>query len=145
MQLLFGGADVRPLLDELRRQAHRQVGRQVQVGKPERLARPFVRKDAGQGGQQIALLRQRLAQRRQRRPRLRQRRLLGRDVGPIGIAQRQLALQDVEHLGVGRDQLVGGLDLAAQRGFGDGRDHDVCRQRQIGGLDLEALVVGLRP
>ncbi len=71
-QLLFRGANVRPLLDQLRRQADRQVSRQMQIGKTERLDRPLIGEDAGQCGQHIALLRQRLAQRRQRRPRLRQ-------------------------------------------------------------------------
>ena len=43
-----------------------------------------------------------------------------------------------------RDELVGGVDLAAQRGLGDGGDHHVGGQRQIGRLDLKALLVGLR-
>ena len=39
MKLLLGGANVRPLLDQLRRHAHRQIDRQVQVGEPERFPR----------------------------------------------------------------------------------------------------------
>ena len=143
VQLLLRRADVRPLLDQLRRQADGQIARQVQVGKSERLQRPFVRKGSGQRGQQIALLGERLAQRRQGRPRLRQRGLLRRHVGAIGIARVELAAENVEHLGVGRDQLVGGLDLPAQRGFGDGGDHDIGAQREIGRLDLKTLIVGL--
>ena len=87
-------------------------------------------------------LRQRLAQRRQRRLGLRQRRLLCREIAAIGVAQVQLALQRVAHLGVDRDDLNGRIDLAAQRSLGDGRDHEVRRQRKIGRLDLKALHVG---
>ena len=76
MQLLFSRAHVGTLLDQLRRQADRQIGGQVQIGKPEHLARAFARIAAGKRRHQVALLRQRLAQRRQRRLGLRQRRLL---------------------------------------------------------------------
>ena len=76
--------------------------------------------------------------------RLRQRRFLRRHVAAVGVARFELLAEDVEHLGVDRDELVGGLDLPAQRGFGDGGDHDVRAQRQIGRLDLKTLVVGLR-
>ena len=116
----------------------------MQVGEPEGLARSFARIGAGQRRQEVALLRQRLAQRRQCRLGLRQRRFLHGDVAAVAQALVQPALQQVEHFAVDRDQLIGGLDLAAQRGLGDRRDHDVRCQRQIGGLDLEALHVGER-
>ena len=144
VQLLFRGAHVRALLDQLRRQAHRQIERQMQVGEPEGLARSFARIGAGQRRQEVALLRQRLAQRRQGRLGLRQRRCLHGDIAAVAQAVVQPALQEVEHFAVDRDQLIGGLDLAAQRGLGDRRDHHVRCQRQIGRLDFEALHVGER-
>ncbi len=60
----------------------------------------IAREAADQRREQIALLRQLLLQRRQRRLGLRQRRLLRRDVGPGDLAQRLLAAQDVERLAV---------------------------------------------
>ena len=98
MQLFLRRAHVGALLDQLRRQAHRQIDRQMQIGEPEGLARSFARIGAGQRRQQVALLRQRLAQRRQSRFGLRQRRFLHGDVAAVAQALVQLALQQVEHL-----------------------------------------------
>ena len=61
---------------------------------------PSVGKGAGQRRQQIALLGERLAQRRQRRPDLRQRGFLRRHFAAIGVARFELLAEDVEHLGV---------------------------------------------
>ena len=142
MQLLFRRAHVGPLLDQLRGQADRQIGGQMQVRKSERFTRTRAGIDAGQRRDEIALLRECLAQRRQRCLGLRQSGFLRRQIAAIGIARVQLAPQCVAHRGVDRDELNCGVDLAAQRGFGDGRDGEVRRQRKIGRLDLEALHVG---
>ena len=139
VQLFLRRAHVGALLDQLRRQAHRQVDRQMQVGEPEGLARSFARIGAGQRRQEVALLRQRLAQRRQCRLGLRQRRRLHGDVAAVAQTLIQPALQEVEHFAIDRDQLIGGLDLAAQRRLGNRRDYHVRCQRQISRLDLEAL------
>jgi len=55
MQLRFGRLDVRALLDQFRRQADRQLRRQVQRGELEFLGRCLARKPADQRRQQIAL------------------------------------------------------------------------------------------
>ena len=51
MQIGFGGAHVRPLLDHLGRQADRQLVRQLEVGQRKLLAESLVGKAPGQGGQ----------------------------------------------------------------------------------------------
>ena len=106
--------------------------------------RLLARKPARQCGKKIALLRQCLAQRRQGRLDLGQRRLLGGNVAAIGVALHELATHDFEHLRIDVDELVGGLDLAAQRRLLDRRHDHIGTERQVGGLDQEALVIRLR-
>ena len=65
-------------------------------------------------------------------------------VAAVGIARVQLPPQDVEHLGVDRNELIGRVDLAAQRRLGDGGDRHVRGEREVGRLDLKALRVGER-
>ncbi len=60
-RLDLGGANVGPLLDQLRRQGERQLVRQLQVGELEALGDRLAGQPAGQGGQQVALLRQHLS------------------------------------------------------------------------------------
>ena len=108
------------------------------------MPRAAVGKGAGQRRQQIPLLGERLAQRRQRRPDLRQGGFLRRHFAAVGVARFELLAEDVEHLGVDGNELVGGVDLAAQRGLGNGGERHVRGERQIGRLDLKALRVGLR-
>ena len=117
----FGRAHVGPLLDHLRRQAERQVVRQLQVGQPEAFGQRLVGKRPVKRGKQVALLGQRLLQRRQGRLDLGQRGLLGGDVGARYRAEARLAVQDVERVALGGDDALGGLDLGAQRGFEDRR------------------------
>ena len=104
----------------------------------------MVGESARQRRQQIALLRERLAQRRQRGLDLRQSGFLQGDVIAVGVAGVELVPQDVEHLGIDGNKFVGGVDLSSQGGLGDGRDHDVRGERQVSRLNLEALVVGQR-
>ncbi len=144
MQLLFGGAYIGALLNQLRGQAHRQLGRQLEVVQPECSTRPFARKGTRQRGEQVVLLCERLAQRRQSCFGLREGGFLQRQIVAIGIAGIELPLQDVEHLGVEFDDLIGGVDLGAQRRLGDSRAGNARRQCQIGRLDLKALIVGQR-
>ena len=144
MDVGLGGADVGPLLDQPCRQAERQVGRQLQVVELEVLGQRRAGQAAGQGGEQVALLGQRLLQGRQGRLGLRQRRLLGGDVGAGDGAEPGLALQDAERLALGGDDALGRLDLGAQRGLGDRRHDHVGGERQISGLEQEALRFGLR-
>ncbi len=86
-----GGAHVGPLLDELRRQAHRQLLRQLKLGELEALAAILVRRAADQAHQLVALLGELLLQRRQGGEGLGQRRFLRQHVGARGAAQVELA------------------------------------------------------
>ena len=99
---------------------------------------------AGQRGEEIALLGQRLFERRQGGLGLGECRLLAGDVGAGNRAQALLLAQDVERLALGGDDAPGRLDLGAQRGLLDGRGDDVGGQRQIRRLELEALRLGQR-
>jgi hypothetical protein len=69
-------------------------------------------------------------------------RLLRRNVAAADGAGRKLLPQPAEHFFVGGDELLGRIDLGAQRRLLDGGDHHIADQRQIGGLDLEALGIG---
>ena len=68
MQRLLRRAHVRPLLHQFRRQADRQVRRQLQVGELEASRDILAREPARQSGQRVALLRQLFLQRRQCQP-----------------------------------------------------------------------------
>ena len=116
----------------------------MQIGELESLARLLARIGAEQRGERIALNLQSLAQRRQRRFDLGESGFLQRDVVAVGVARTKLRLQGVEHLGIDCNELVGGVDLAAQSRFVDRGDDDIRRQRQIGRFDLELLIIGQR-
>ena len=90
MQLRFGRLDVRALLDQFRRQADRQLRRQVQRGELEFLGRCLARKPADQRRQQIALDGQLFLQWRQRRLSLRQRGLDRRDIRSRHLPELEL-------------------------------------------------------
>ena len=90
------------------------------------------------------MLRQLLLQRRQGLFGLRERGFLRGNFHFGYDAGAQLIAEHMEHIGFNLDELIGGGNLAAQRGFLNGRDHDVRRQGEIGRLELEALVVALR-
>src|SRR5215471_21413966 len=98
MQLFFGCPHVRPLLNKLRRKADGKCRRQVQLGEPESLTRSFSRKCSRQCGDEIACLRERLAQRRQSRPYLRERGFLQSEVIAIGKSCLELTPDCFEHL-----------------------------------------------
>ena len=103
LQVGFGGPHVRTLLDQLRRQADRQIARQPQCGEHELLRQSIARKAAAQRRQQVALLRQLLLQRRQGLLHLRQRRLLRHDIGLGDLAKLALTPQQPEHVGLDLD------------------------------------------
>ena len=87
------------------------------------------------------LLSKRFAQRRQRRPCLRQCRFLGGKIAAIGVALVELLLERVAHFADDGDEPDGGIDLPAQRRFGNDGNHQIGCQREIGRLDLKALYV----
>ena len=95
MQLRFGRLDVRALLDQFRRQADRQILRQLQRAKFEFLSRLLARKPADQRRQQIALHRQLFQQWRQRRLCLRQRCFDRCDIQSGHLAELELLAKDV--------------------------------------------------
>src|SRR5262249_19431421 len=143
MQLLFGGAKIGALLDQARGQAHRQIPRQRQGGDRERLALGRAGKASCQRRQQAALLFQLLLQRRQGGLRGGKIGLLGEHVRPRHAAEIELPAQYLELLRLPLDDVLGGLDLAAERRLLDrGRDN-VRGQRQKSGFNLEPLKIGL--
>ena len=98
VHLLFRQTHVGALLDQLRRQAHRQVLRQLQRLQVERLEWLLARITAEQRGQQIARDGQLLLQRRQGCFLLRQDRLLRGQVDAAGVTGVELLAQDIERL-----------------------------------------------
>ena len=108
------------------------------------LAPRLVRKVADQSKQHMMLLLELLFQRRQRGLRGRDFRFLRQHVGAVGGAGLELIAHDVELVALGLDDLLGRLDLPAQRRFLDRRRYDIRGQRQIGRFKLEALIFGER-
>jgi hypothetical protein len=138
------GTNVRPLRDQLRRQADRQIARQPERCEFEPLRQPIAGEAAAQRRQQVALLRQLFLQQGQGLLNLRQRGFLGGDVGLGHLAKRALAPQQVEHVGLNLDDPLRRCDLAAQRGLLHGGPRQIRGQCEIGRLKLEALLVRLR-
>ncbi len=134
---------VRPLLDELRRHAHRQLDRQLERVETELRVGVFGGQRAHVGRQQIPLLSELGAQRGQRRESRLQGRLLLQDIGARRAAGGDPALRDVE-LGLLRvgDVLLRG-NLRPERGFGDRRCDHVAGQREVARLQREPRVFGL--
>ena len=108
------------------------------------IAPGLVREAADQRQKDVALLLQLLLQRRQRRLRRRHFGLLRQHIGSGGAADFELMAHDVELVGLRLDDVERRLDLAAQRGFRNSRRHHVRGERQIGRLELEALIFGKR-
>ena len=144
MQQRLGGQNVGPLRHQFGGQADRQVDRQMQLGEGEGLVRLLARRHADEGRDQIALLAKLLVQRRQQLLHLGKRGFLRHDIGLGDLAEAELAAQDVEQVGLARDLRLRRVDLAAQRRFLHRRAHHVGNQREVGRLQLVALVVGLR-
>ena len=94
MQLRLRRAHVGALLDELRRQAQRQIGRQPQRRQRQMIVARIVGEAADQRQQHVALLLELLLQRRQRRLRVRHFRLLGQHVGARRGAGIELIVHD---------------------------------------------------
>ena len=110
MQLRFGRTHIRPLIDQLRGQAERQILRKLQRGELDLLCRLLARQTADQRHQQIALHRQSLLQRRQCGLRLRQCRFNRCNVGPDHLPELELLAQDVERAGLDFDDFFSGRD-----------------------------------
>ena len=142
MHVGFRRPHVGPLIDQLARQADRQIGRQLQMGQIELLADLVGRILPGQRRQEVALLRQLLLKRRQQLLGLRQCRVLRQHVGLRRLTEVELPFQNIQQMALDRDDALGGVDLAAQRGFLDRRRHHIAGQRQVGGLELEQLLLG---
>jgi hypothetical protein len=113
----------------------------MKIGKLESLAWSLARISACQCRQQIVVLLQCLAQRRQRRLGLSESRLLHGKVAARDRALVELTPQCIDHLAIDRNQFIGGINLFSQRRLGDGCDRYVGGQCEIGRLDLKALHV----
>src|SRR5215831_11038123 len=98
MQLRFGGPNIGPLLDQARRQAHREAARQRQGSDGKRLAVGLTGKPSGQGCQQAALLLQLLLERWQGRLGRGKISLLSEHVRSRHAAEIELPTQYVELL-----------------------------------------------
>ena len=110
----------------------------------EGLAGPLEGIAAGERRQQIALDGKLLFERRQRALRLRQRRLLSNDVGLRDGAKGILPFQNFKAFTENLDDVLGRLDLPADRGFLDRRDDHIGRQREMRGFELPLALLGLR-
>ena len=144
MELRLHRTHVRPLCHKLRRQADRQVPRQAHAGQIEFFLRLVAGQPAGERGELIARLCQLLLQWRQRRAGLRKLGFLGQHVGLRGAAQCETLAHQVQLLRLVLDDVLRRGDLTAQRGLlHRGNDH-VGGQREIGRLELEALILRLR-
>ncbi len=111
----------------------------------EHLRDRAARQVAGQGGDQVALLRQLLLQRRQRRLRLGQQRSPAparppRRSAPAASCLRKITSEACSSWMMSSVALI----CAAQRRLVDGGDHQVGRERQICRLELVALLVRQR-
>ena len=145
MQVGFGHAHIGALAHEVGRQAERQLSREAERSAARNAAgRPSLGKAPGQRREQIALLGELFLQRRQQQPRLRHRRLLRHHVGQRDLAAVVLPPQDVEQLRLDIDQPPRRRDLAAQRRLLDRGKRDVGGEREVDGLALERLRLGLR-
>ena len=143
MQLRLGGAHVGALLHQLRRQAHRNVSGQLEGIQFQHHGAGFGRCAPQVNGQLRFDARQRLPQGRQLRLRCRQLRLERQQVTLGTAAEAHLFLRHVDLLGEGRHDLLGGLDLRAQRGFLHRRRDHVRNQAEIGAFQLKALCLDL--
>ena len=75
---------------------------------------------------------------------MREQRALRRHVGLADGAELETLLQDVELLRIGGHEASRDLYLLGIGGVGDRRGDHIRGQREIGGLELEALVLGRR-
>ncbi len=98
-----------------RRAGSPQIARQGEARKADVLTAILARQPAEISHQLVALLRQLLLERRQRRLCLGEVRLLGEHVGLRHRAQLELALHQLELFFLGLDDVVGGVDLGPQR------------------------------
>ena len=144
VELSLGGTDIGTLLNELRWQTQRQVRRQPERGERDVIAMWFAGESADQGEQHVMLLLELLLQRRQARLRGRHFGLLGQHIGLCRGTDIELVLHDDKLIALDLDDIEGRRDLAAQRRFLHRRGQHIRGQCEIGRLQFEALIVGLR-
>ncbi len=143
MKLCFRGAHVRALFDDLGRQRERHLRWQPQRSEIEE--RVFlVRQPPDQGTHQIARLLELLLERGERRLKLRERGFLRRHVDAHRLPQAKMSAQDLERFLIRLDDRPSRLDLRPQRRLLNGRADDIGSERDVGGLEREALRVLLR-
>src|SRR6185437_6361165 len=117
VQLGRGGADIRALLDQARRQADRNVPRQGDRVEPQWLQLQLRRRGAEVGGQLVAGGGESRAQRRQARFGAGQLGAYGERVGQRFCPDLLLLFGDVQAPALAAEDLLGGVQLFAQRGF----------------------------
>src|SRR5258708_17098871 len=140
----FCRPDVRPLAQEIRRQAQRKVLRQLERRKIELGQARFPRKLADEDRELITGLSERLFERWQVRARLRELRALRKYVRARNGADGELLLDQLELELLRFGDLARREDLLAQRRLAERGGRDVRCQRKVGGLELKALEVYAR-
>src|SRR6266851_57882 len=137
----FCRPDVRPLAQEIRRQAQRKVLRQLERRKIELGQARFPRKLADEDRELITGLSERLFERWQVRARLRELRALRKYVRARNGADGELLLDQLELELLRFGDLARREDLLAQRRLAERGGGDVRGQRKIRGFELKALEV----
>src|SRR6202007_3113244 len=95
----------------------------------------------GKGRQQVALQRELLFERRKQLFNRSESRFLRKDVRPRRLTQTELTFENIEKVLLDRDDPLGRRDLATERCLLNGGGHDIARERKIGGLELEQLLL----
>ena len=140
----FRRPDVRPLVDQLARQADRQVCRQLEMAR-DRISATI---SSAENCPASAVSRSRCwascfssGGKQSARPGQAPRPAPAHRLGPPG-PKLNWRLEDVEKVALDLDDALGRRDLAAQRGFLDRGGDDIAGQREIGGFELEQLLLG---
>ena len=144
MHIGFGGTHVGTMIHQGRRYDLGQALRQRQGIQGKFRCATVGRCVAAQHGQQVAILRQLLAQAGQSLPSLGQGAFLRRYVHRRGVAEACLVAKDRQRFLAVGDHGRGRLDLRLQRRLGDRGADDVGGDAEFRRLELVALSVGLR-
>ena len=144
MQVCLGLQHIGPLRHQRRRQAERQVFRQLQSRQVELIRRRLVRKTPGEDCKKVAQLGLLFDERRQCGRDLREQRLLGGHIEAVGVALVKLVLQNLDRVGRAVDEFMGRIDLHLHRAHLDRRDHHIGGQGGVGRDHLKTSFLFLR-
>lgn len=140
----FGDQDIRALTDELRGQAHRNIGRKGEILEIDGPCRPSARYFAGQSGDEVVRLVDLLFELRHERFGRRHLRLDGEDVREGNGAAVRLSLGDAKLLFFEFDRRARGGDLRPVSGLRNDRIDDVSAEHHACASEDVALGFHLR-